>query len=210
MPSHPKYKPQVDAERPNIGARLAGNPENDQMAIWVVLKELAFVDGSNPELAFDGGDERGALEDGSGERLEGSADLGMVRDGGVEAGDANVLLSGSLLGFDEAGGAIDADDEVPGDFGVEGAAVAGLFNAEEALDPGDDLVGGGVGGLVEVEDAVSEVFGDGAFEGGVAGGQRRVVAGADVEAVVVLEEDRPLGGVERRGEGLGFDQVVFL
>ena len=76
----------------------------------------------------------------------------------MEAGDADVLLAGALLGLDEAGGAVDADDEVAGDFGVEGAAVAGLFDAEDALDPGDDLVGGRVGGLVEVEDAVLQVL----------------------------------------------------
>lgn len=65
--------------------------------------------------------------------------------------------------------------------------MAGLVDAEEALDPGDDLVGGGVGGLVEVEDAVFEILREGALEGGEAGGDGGVVAGADVEAVVVFE-----------------------
>ena len=85
---------------------------------------------------------------------------------------------------------------------------AGLLDAEEALDPRDHLVGGGVGRLVEVDDAVAEVLGDGALQRGVAGGERGVVAGADVEAVVVLEEERPGGGVEGRDQGLGLDHVA--
>lgn len=210
MPSHPKNQTQVDAERPNIGARLARNPENNQMAIWVILKKLTFIDGSNPELALDCRNERGALKDGSCKRFERSSNLGSIWDISVEACDADVLFPGSLLGLDKARGAIDADDEVSGHFGVKGAAVAGLFHTENALNPRHNLMGRWIRGLIKIEDAVSEVFGDGAFEGGVAGGERGVVAGADVEAVVVLEEDRPLRCVERWSEGLGFDQVVFL
>jgi len=172
------------------------------MPIRVILKELTFVDGPNAELAFDGGDQRRALEDGAGEGLEGACDLGDVGNSRVQAGDADVFLAGTLLGLDEAGGAVDADDEVAGDLGIEGTGVAGLLDAEEALDPGDDLVRGGVSGLVEVEDAVFEVFREGAFEGGVAGGDGGVVAGADVESVVVFEEDGPLGGVNGGSEAL--------
>jgi hypothetical protein len=35
------------------------------------------------------------------------------------------------------------------------------------------------------------------------------VTGADVEAVVVLEEERSGGGVERRHQGLGLDEVAI-
>ena len=86
--------------------------------------------------------------------------------------------------------------------------MAGFFDAEDALDPGDDLVGGRVGGLVEIEDAVLEVIGEGALQRGVTGRDWGVVSGSYVEAVVVLEEDRPLGGVEGWGEALGFDHEV--
>ena len=181
------------------------------MPIRVILKELTFVDGPNPELALDGGNQGGTLEDGAGEGFEGAGDLGDVGDVGVEAGDADVLLAGALLGLDEASGAVDADDEVAGDLGVEGAGVAGLFDAEEALDPGDDLVGGRVGGLVEVEDAVFEVLGEGALQGGVAGGDGGVVAGADIETLIVFEEDGPLGGVDWGSEALRLDhQPAFV
>ena len=192
----------MNTHSPNISPSLTRNPENNQVPIRVILKELTFIDGPNAELAFDGGDQRRALKDGAGEGLQGACDLGDVGHGRVEAGDANVFLAGTLLGLDKAGGAVDADNEIAGDLGIEGTGVAGLLDAEEALDPGDDLVGGGVGGLVEVDDAVFEVFGEGAFEGGVAGGDGGVVAGADVEAVVVFEENGPLGGVDGGSEAL--------
>lgn len=169
------------------------------MPIRVILKELTFVDGPDAELTFDGRDQGRALEDGASEGLEGASDLGDVGNSGVEAGDADVFLACTLLGLDEASGAVNTDDEVAGDLGVEGTGVAGLLDFEEALDPGDDLMGGRVGGLVEVDDAVFEVFREGAFEGGVTGGDRGVVAGAYVEAIVVFEKDGPLGGV-RWGE----------
>lgn len=47
----------------------------------------------------------------------------------MEADDADVLLSGALLRLDEAGGAVDADNQAARDLGVEGTAVARLFNA---------------------------------------------------------------------------------
>jgi hypothetical protein len=208
MRADAEQQAKVDAERPDIGPGLAGDPEHGEVPVGVVLEQLALVDGPHPELALDGGDERGPLEHGAGERLERAGDAGGVGDGGVEARDADVLLAGALLRLDEAGGAVDADDEVAGDLGVERAAVAGLVDAEEALDPGDDLVRGGVGGLVEVDDAVAEVLGDGALERRVAGGERGVVAGADVEAVVVLEEERPCRGVEGGDQRLRLDEVA--
>lgn len=120
------------------------------MPIRVILKELTFIDGPNAELAFDGGDQRRALKDGAGEGLQGACDLGDVGHGRVEAGDANVFLAGTLLGLDKAGGAVDADNEIAGDLGIEGTGVAG----------------------------------------------------ADVEAVVVFEENGPLGGVDGGSEAL--------
>lgn len=88
--------------------------------------------------------------------------------------------------------------------------MAGFLDAEEAFDPGDDLMGGRVSRLVEVEDAVFEILREGAFERGVAGGERGVVAGTDVEAVVVFEEDGPLGGVDGGCELLRFDHELWF
>ena len=105
----------------------------------------------------------------SSERLKSARKLRLAtRKLVVQADDAHILLSGTLLGLDETGGAVDADDEAAGDLGVEGAAVAGFFDAEDAAEPCDDFMGGGVGRFVEVDDAgpVGELAGGG---GGGAG-----------------------------------------
>ncbi len=58
----------------------------------------------------------------------------------MKADDADVFLPRALLGFDESGSTVDADDETAGDFRVEGAGMTGLVDAEDAFEPGDDFV----------------------------------------------------------------------
>lgn len=83
-----------------------------------------------------------------------------------------------------------------------------FFDPEDPFNPGHDLMRRWVRGLIEIDDSVPDVFGQRPLERGVTGGKRRVVSGSHVEAVVVLEEDRPLGSVNGGCETLGFDQKV--
>jgi len=186
----------MHAQSPDVRPRLARHPKNAQIPLLVVLDQLGFVNGPNPQLALDRRNEGRALKQRPRQRLHGPIEGFDVVESGVEADHPHVLLPGRLLRLDETSGAVDADDEAAGDFGVEGAGVSGLFDAEDALDPGDDLVGGGVGGFVEVDDAGGDVVGEGAGEGGGAGGDGGVVGGADVEGRVVFEEEGPVGGQE--------------
>jgi hypothetical protein len=88
------------------------------------------VDRSDTELALDGGNERWALEESSGERLEGARKLRLTSGQlVVQTNNADILLSGSLLGLDETGGAVDADNETTSDLGVERATVTSLLNS---------------------------------------------------------------------------------
>lgn len=88
---------------------LAGDAEDAETAVIVELDEVDVVDGPDTELALDGADQRGALEQRAGERLEGARELRLAAgDLVVEADDAEVLLTGALLRLDEAGGAVDA------------------------------------------------------------------------------------------------------
>jgi len=139
----------------HVGTGLASNPEDGQVAVVVKLDQLGLVDGTDTELTLDGRDQRRALEESTGQGLEGLGELLLRLDGVVEAEDADVLLTGTLLGLDQAGGAVNADNQASSDLGVEGAGVTGLLDTENAADPGDDLVGGRVGGLVQVDDTVS-------------------------------------------------------
>lgn len=110
----------------------------------------------------------------------------------MQPDDADVLLAGALLTLYQPRGPVDADDEAARDLWVERARVTRLFDAQDAADPRDDLVRRRVRRLVEVDDAVAHVLGQRALERRRAGGDRRVVAGAHVEPVVVAQQQRPL------------------
>lgn len=121
---------EVHAKSSNIGTGLAADPEDTQVAVIVKLDKLALVNGSDTELTLNSRDQGRTLEQGTGERLEGAGELGLTaRQLVVEANDADVFLSGTLLGLDQPSGAVNADNQAASDLGVEGTAVASLFNA---------------------------------------------------------------------------------
>jgi deoxyribose-phosphate aldolase len=47
----------------------------------------------------------------------------------VEADDSHVLLSSTLLGLDETGGAVNADNQAARDLGIESTTVTSLFTS---------------------------------------------------------------------------------
>ena len=123
----------------------------------------------------------------------------------METSDAYILFSCSLLTFYQTSGTVDADDEIAGDLGVQGTGMTGLFDAQNTFDPGDYFVGRGVGGFVEVGYSVANILEEGAAEGGVSAGNWGVVAGSDVEFIVIFQEEGPFGGVQSGGGSLGLD-----
>lgn len=74
---------------------------------------------ADTELALDGGNQGRALEQGTRQGLEGAGDLGLAAGHlAVQARDTDVLLAGTLLRLDEAGGAVHADNQTTSDFGL--------------------------------------------------------------------------------------------
>ncbi len=142
---------EVNAERSDVGAGLAADPEDGEVAVVVELEELALVDGADAELALDGRDQRRALEQGAGERLDDARQLLGVGELVVQAQHGHVLLSGALLALDQPRGTVDADDQAAGHLGVERARVARLLDAQDPADPRDDLVRRRVRRLVQVD-----------------------------------------------------------
>jgi hypothetical protein len=125
------------------------------MTVVVKLEQLGLMNRTDTELTLNGRDQRGALEESTGQSLEGLGELLLGLDGVVEAEDADVLLTGSLLGLDQTGGTVNADNQASSDLGIKSSTVTSLLDAENAADPGDNLVGRGVGRLVQVDDTVS-------------------------------------------------------
>lgn len=179
----------MNAQGTNVGTCLAGNPEYTHVALFVVLNKARFVDGSHTELLLYGGDQWGSLEKSTGESINCLLKLLDFVELCVELDDGNVLFTSGLLSLNETGWVVDAGDQASSDLGVEGAGVACLFNLKNLLDPGDDLVGRGVGGLIEVDHAVVLENVDRTVCGWVTAGEWGEVGGFDVEFVKILKID---------------------
>lgn len=131
MGTHTEQKTQVDTESTNVGTSLAADPENAEMAIVVKLVKLALMDGTDTELTLDGRDQRRALEEGSSKGLQSATELRFAtRDLVVEADNTDILLTGTLLRLNQAGGTVNADDQTAGDLGVQSTTVTSLFGSK--------------------------------------------------------------------------------
>jgi hypothetical protein len=109
-------------------------------------------------LTLNSGNERWALEESTSEGLQGAGELSLATWQLVmQANNANVLLSGTLLGLDKTSGTVNADNQAAGNLWIESSGVTSLLNTEHALDPGDDFVGRWVRWLVEVDNTGGNV-----------------------------------------------------
>jgi hypothetical protein len=159
----------VDTECTDVGTSLARNPEDTELSLIVELVEVALVDGSDTELSLDGRNKRRTLEESTSEGLEGTGEL-LLATGElvVKSDDTDVLLTGALLGLDQAGGAVNTDNQTSSDLGIESTGVTSTLATENALDPGNDFVRRGVGRLVKVDDTGRDVRLEVTLEGGCA------------------------------------------
>jgi hypothetical protein len=129
-----KQKTEMHTQSTDIGSSFAAHPEHAQLSLVVELVQLALVDGTDTELTLDGRNERWSLEESTGKGLEGARKLRLASGQlVVHANDADILFSGSLLGLDETGRAVDANDKAASDLGVKGTTVTSLLNSIEQI-----------------------------------------------------------------------------
>ena len=122
---------QVHTESSDVGTSLAANPEDTKVAIIVEFIELALVDGTDTELALDGRDQGRALEERTSQGLQSAAELSLAtRNLVVKADHTDILLTGTLLGLDQAGGAVNADNQAPSNLGVQSTTVTSLLRSK--------------------------------------------------------------------------------
>lgn len=135
MGTHTEQETQVHAKSTDIGSCLAADPEHTKLPLIVELVELALVDGTDTELTLDSRNKRGALEERASQGLKSASELSFTTwQLVVHTDDANVFLSGTLLGLDETSGAIDADNETSSDLGIESTTVTGLLDSIQRLE----------------------------------------------------------------------------
>jgi hypothetical protein len=53
----------MNTKSTDVGTGFTADPEYAKMSVFVVFEDFGGVDCSNPELTFDGGDERWTLEE---------------------------------------------------------------------------------------------------------------------------------------------------
>lgn len=153
MTAHTQQKTQMYTQRSNVGASFAGNPEDSQLPIIVELQQLALVNRPDTQLSLDGRDEWWSLEQRTGQRLERTRKLRLTtRKLVMKSQNTHVFLSSTLLTLYKSRRAVNADNETSRDLGIESSRVTSPFDAENALEPGDDFVRGGVRRLIEVDD----------------------------------------------------------
>lgn len=68
----------------------------------------------------------------------------------------------------------------------------------------------GVGGLVEDDDSVLEIFLECSLERGGSSGNGRVVSGEDVHLVIIFEQQRPLLRLDLRALLRWFNHMLLL
>lgn len=125
---------QVNTECSDVGTSLTADPEDTEVSVVIELDELALVDGSDTELTLNGRDQRRTLEERTGEGLKSAGELSLATGQlVVEADNSNILLSGTLLGLDKTGGAVNADNQATGNLGIKSTAVTCLLASEISL-----------------------------------------------------------------------------
>lgn len=122
MRADTKQQTQMNTQSTDVSASFAADPEYTEVTVIVEFIKLALVNCADTELTLDCGDQRRTLEKGTSECLESSSELRFAaRDLVMETNDADVFLSGTLLGLDQASGTVDTDDQAASDLGIESA-----------------------------------------------------------------------------------------
>ena len=198
------------AEGSDVGSSLTAQPENGQVVFLVKIEKLGLVDGPNAQFFFNCGNKRGLLEDRTCQALNCVGKLGFIVNMVMKFDHGNVLLTSGLLCLNQSSRVVDAHNQAASDLGVEGSGVPSFFHLKNVLDPGDNFVGRWVGGLVEVDNAVFLELFDRSGHGRPAVGQGSEVTGADVQLIVIFEEEGPVRGITLGAALLGLDGVGRL
>jgi len=177
----------MNTEGSDVSSSFTGNPEDAHVTLFVVLNELGLVDSSDSELLLDSRDERRSLEAGTLKSVNSLLELLDLVDALMELDNGDVLFTSRLLGLNESSGVVDADDEASSNLRVQSSGVTSLLNLQDFLDPGNDLMGRGVGWLVEVDDTILLQDVNGTVGGRVTARKGSEVGSFHVELVEVLK-----------------------
>mmetsp|Transcript_12712 Transcript_12712/g.32400 ORF Transcript_12712/g.32400 Transcript_12712/m.32400 type:complete len:232 (+) Transcript_12712:697-1392(+) len=185
----------MHTEGTDVGACLTVHPHDGEIALLVKLHQLGLVNCTHTQASFHRCNERRALEERTCQSLNCQLEFLLILHGFMKTKQSNILLACALLGFHQPSGTINAYNETTSHLRVKGTRMTGFLNTQNSLDPSHNLMRGRVGRFVEIDYAISDVVVEGSLEGCTAKGIWNIVASADVQFVVVLQQQRPLARV---------------
>ena len=97
-----------------------------------------------------------------------------------------------LLAFHQPRRSINADNEVPGDLGIECTTMSRFLTAHDPLDPRDNFMRARITRLIKVDDTVLQVLLERSLERAVSSRDGRVVTTPHMQFIVCLEQQRPV------------------
>nr|PNR30199.1 hypothetical protein PHYPA_026515 [Physcomitrium patens] len=206
--SHSQQQPQVHAQRSNVRPRLARHPEHHQVPLRIILQQLALVDCPNAQLPLHRRDQRRSLKQRARQRLNCLRHLRHRLHRRVQPRHAHVLLSGALLRLHQPSRPVHAHDQAARHLGIQRPTVPGLVHPQHAPNPCHHLVRRRVRRLVQIDHSIPHVIVKRPLQRRVPRRQRRVMPRPHVQLVVILQQNWPLRGVQRRGRRLGLNQVI--
>jgi hypothetical protein len=195
VPSSAQEKAKVNTKGSDIGAGFTANPEDPQMPLRVIFVQLAFIDRSHTKPSLHGRDQRRALEESTSKAFDGGREKVGVGDIVVQTNNSNVFLTGALLGLDQTSRSINANNKATSNSRIKSARVASLLDTEDFLHPSNNFVRRGIGRLIQVDNTVLKVFFEWSTERRVTLSHRSVMASADEQLIVVLEQKWPFRSV---------------
>jgi hypothetical protein len=104
----------------------------------------------------------------------------------MELEDTHVFFTGGLLSLHKSGGVLNANNEATSDLRIESSRMSSLLDFENLLNPGNDLMGRGVGWLIKVDDTVVLKLLDGSLCGRETTGEGSEMASLHVKLLEVL------------------------
>jgi hypothetical protein len=108
---------------------------------------------------------------------------------GVKPSNTNVLLSSTLLRFDQTGCAVNADNETSCDLGIQSTAVTRLLAPKNSFDPSNNFVRRRVRRLVQIDDAVFDIVIKRTFQWRTTIGNRCVMTRPHIQLLIVLSTE---------------------
>lgn len=118
MSTAAKQIAEVNTKSSNVGASLAGDPEDAEVAFVIVLNQTSLVNRADAQLLFYGRNKGRALKARSSEGIEGLFKLFYVVQLLMQLHYSDVLFTSGLLSLDKSCRVVNANEQTTSNLGI--------------------------------------------------------------------------------------------